>query len=72
MMMNKTILLLLVWALCSCTEAQTRVSLPAPNAGKASKMTLMQALQNRHSVREYADKVIPDATLSTLLWAACG
>ena len=32
----------------------------------------MQALQNRHSSREFADKQVPDNVLSTVLWAACG
>jgi len=32
----------------------------------------MQALLERHSVREYTQKNISDQTLSTLLWAACG
>ena len=37
-----------------------------------NKVTLMQALQSRHSAREYADKQIPDDVLSSVLWAACG
>lgn len=32
----------------------------------------MQALQNRHSSRNFADKQISDEVLSTLLWAADG
>lgn len=32
----------------------------------------MQALQNRQSSRDFADKEIPDDVLSTLLWAADG
>lgn len=35
-------------------------------------MTLYQALQQRASVREYSDAQISDASLSRLLWAACG
>lgn len=54
------------------TFGQTATKLPDPQPLKSSKMTLMQALQQRHSVREYADKGIGDNTLSTLLWAACG
>ena len=46
------------------------VKLPAPD--KNVKMTLMDALQQRASVREYSDKAIDDATLSQVLWAACG
>ncbi len=32
----------------------------------------MQALQNRQSSRNFADKQISDEVLSTLLWAADG
>lgn len=46
------------------------IQLPAPN--KKVKMTLMDALQQRASVRDYSDKAISDATLSQVLWAACG
>ncbi len=45
-------------------------TLPAP-AGNA-KMTLMETLRQRHSVREFSDKDISDAELSEVLWAACG
>ena len=35
-------------------------------------MTLMQALQARHSTREFASQPLPAQTLSDLLWAAGG
>lgn len=50
-------------------NAQT-VKLPAPD--KNVKMTLMQALQQRKSSREFAAKAVSNATMSQLLWAACG
>ena len=53
----------------SC-KAQDNILLPKPSMD--NKVTLMQALENRHSTREYADKQIPDDVLSTVLWAACG
>ena len=53
----------------SC-KAQDNIQLPKPSMD--NKVTLMQALQNRHSTREYADKQVPDNVLSTVLWAACG
>ena len=53
----------------SC-KAQDNIQLPKPSMD--NKATLMQALQNRHSTREYADKQISDDVLSTVLWAACG
>lgn len=53
----------------SC-KAQDNIQLPKPSMD--NKVTLMQALQNRHSSREFADKQVPDDVLSTVLWAACG
>lgn len=70
----KIFLTLLPALLLSCSAgAQTNVQLPAPDGVKTVKMTLMQALQKRHSTREYnTSKTITDRTLSNLLWAACG
>ena len=59
----------MIMAATSC-KAQDTSHLPKPSLD--NKVTLMQALQNRHSTREYADKQIPDDVLSTVLWAACG
>ena len=49
--------------------AQT-IALPAPvmTGGKS----LMQALKDRQSIREYADRPLSDQDLSNLLWAAWG
>jgi SagB-type dehydrogenase family enzyme len=70
--MKKTLILAFALCLSLSAASQNETKLPDPQPAKASQMTLMQALQNRHSVREYADKPISDQTLSTLLWAACG
>ena len=59
----------MIMAATSC-KAQDNILLPKPSMD--NKVTLMQALQNRHSTREYADKQISDDVLSTVLWAACG
>jgi nitroreductase len=56
-------------ATTSC-KAQDNVQLPKPSMN--NQVTLMQALQNRHSTREYAEKEIPNDVLSTVLWVACG
>ena len=56
-------------AATSC-KAQDNVQLPKPSMN--NQVTLMQALQNRHSTREYAEKEIPNDVLSTVLWSACG
>ena len=59
----------MLMAVTSC-KAQDNILLPKPSMD--NKVTLMQALQNRHSTREYANKQVPDDVLSTVLWAACG
>lgn len=50
-------------------EAQESLPLPQP---KTVNVTLTQALTDRHSTREFADKEIPDDILSTVLWAGAG
>lgn len=59
--------MLMVSATC---KAQDNIQLPEPS--KDNNVTLMQALQNRHSARDFADKEISDDVLSTLLWSATG
>lgn len=49
---------------------QREIQLPAPD--KHVAMTLFDALQNRHSEREFGNKEVSDSTLSQVLWAACG
>jgi len=73
-MTKKISLLVFASILCSNVLAQSgKIQLPAPNGIKTVKMSLMTALQNRHSVREYNEnKDIPAQILSNLLWAACG
>jgi SagB-type dehydrogenase family enzyme len=46
------------------------IILPPPET--AGKMTLMQALMQRRSVREFDARALPIELLSTLLWAAFG
>jgi SagB-type dehydrogenase family enzyme len=46
------------------------IKLPPPET--AGGMPLMQALQARHSTREFASKALPPQLLSNLLWAANG
>jgi len=56
----------------SCASAQETRKLPEPKLAEV-EMTLMESLQKRCSEREYdASKSISDATLSQILWAACG
>ena len=46
------------------------IKLPEPE--KTNPTTLIQALENRHSDREFSEKTIDTQTLSTILWAAYG
>ena len=46
------------------------IHLPEPN--KTGKTTLMQALEDRHSDREFVERDVDELTLATLLWAAYG
>ena len=55
---------------CQNANASDTRSLPSPT--KSAKMTLMEALQQRHSVRDFSDKAVSDADLAELLWAASG
>ena len=50
--------------------AQHVRSLPPPR--KEIGKPLMQALQARHSTREFASRVLPEQVLADLLWAASG
>jgi SagB-type dehydrogenase family enzyme len=68
--MRKNIITLALLALMATACKAQDIHLPAPSM--ANKVSLLEALQNRHSAREYSDKDIPADVLSTVLWAACG
>lgn len=70
--MKKRILFSVAFALLlpGGAMAQDVVTLPAPS--KNVEMSLYSALQQRRSVREYEQREVDNATLSQLLWAACG
>lgn len=66
--MKKIVSTLLVsTALCATAEV---IQLPAPV--REGGVPLLKALNDRKSSREFADREIPLATLSSLLWAADG
>ncbi len=69
MMKKNFILCIAMTMLTGCVTAQD-IQLPEPD--KSAKMTLMEALQQRASSREFSDKEVSDAVLSQVLWAACG
>jgi len=54
----------------SAAQTQQPIDLPPPtlNSGKS----LMQALMQRQSIREYSDRALSNQDLSNLLWAAWG
>jgi len=68
--MKKICFILCLMTISMCVRAQDVKKLPEPD--KNVQMTLYQALQQRHSVREYSDKAVDDMKLSQLLWAAVG
>ena len=49
---------------------QEVIKLPAPNMDRSK--SLMQALQDRHTSREFSEKPVPLHVVSNLLWAAFG
>ena len=65
-----TFTLLLLCSLTVC--AQTDRNLPIPLFPSDAQRPINDVLKERRSIREYADRAIDDATLSCLLWAACG
>ena len=51
-------------------NASDLTKLPQPD--KSGNATLIQALENRQSIKEFADKDLDNKTLSSILWAAYG
>ena len=67
--MFKTIGVVMVGLMATSVMAAD-IQLPEPD--KTNTTTLMQALENRHSDREFSDKALDNKTLSTVLWVAYG
>ncbi len=68
-MNNITIGVLLAMTIINNVSATEQI-LPAPD--REGGMPLMQALNERHSVKQFADKEVDNKTLSEILWAAYG
>ena len=69
--MKRVQLLLVCLVLSAATFAADKViKLPQPNLNRTG--TVMKALSERHSTREFASKALNLADLSDLLWAANG
>jgi len=60
----------MVFALSAFAQEQKSIQLPAPKLD--SKKSLVQALKDRKTTREYSTKNLPEQTISNLLWAAWG
>ena len=60
---------LVVASICTGQDAGS-IELPAPDM--EGGVSLMQALKLRHSAREFSPQMLPEQTLSDLLWAAFG
>lgn len=68
----RTLLLNLALLAGASTCAAQNVTLPAPDM-KQQTMSVVEALQTRHSVRNFDPaKQLTNQELSNLLWAACG
>lgn len=59
-------------AVCLVSTGVMADDIRLPEPDKTGKTTLMQALEDRHSDREFSDKEVDDRILSTILWAAYG
>ena len=71
--MKKLLTLALMMMLSTSMMAQNVQQLPAPKFDKkTSNMLLVEVLQKRESVREYAADPLTDQELSNILWGACG
>ncbi|MBQ2506952.1 MAG: SagB/ThcOx family dehydrogenase [Bacteroidaceae bacterium] len=66
----KKIMFLAISLLCGMNAIAQEYKLQAPD--KNVSTTLFEALQNRHSVRDFSTKEITEAQLSNLLWATIG
>ena len=66
----KTMIGAIMAGLFATSAMAADVKLPEPD--KTNTATLISALENRHSDREFSDKALDNATLSTVLWAAYG
>ena len=64
------LLLLCLLVSVAAFAAEKVIKLPKPNMNRSG--SVMNALSERHSTREYAAKALTSADLSDLLWAANG
>jgi len=65
-------ILIAVFSSLSAVQPGPTFTVSLPEAQKKGGLPLMEALADRQSTREFADREIPLETLSNLLWAADG
>lgn len=70
--MKKLVLVVLLFVVAAGVQAQELQSVKLNKPDKNRNMTLMRALENRHSEREFSDRKLGLQELSDLLWAANG
>lgn len=70
--MTKKAFLILTLATAMATSAAAQDVLPLQAPDKQLPMTLMEALQQRHSTWQHPATPLTDAELATVLWAAAG
>ena len=64
--------IMLTIAMMSVASSVMAADIQLPNPDKLNAMTLVEALENRHSDREFSDREVDNQTLSMILWAAYG
>lgn len=69
-LMKKTFFIFMCAVLTSCAGTARDVQLPLPDKSRGA--SLMQALSQRQSVREFSDRQLSEQDLADLLWAALG
>jgi len=71
--MGKWLTLMLLWmSMAGIAMADGNIPIKLPPPEMTGGMPLMDALQARHSTREFDVRPLPTQTLSNLLWAASG
>ena len=66
----KSLILSAILMATSCNITAKDIQLPEPT--RKGGMPLMEAIDNRHSSREFSDATLTEQQLSDMLWTACG
>ena len=66
----KSLIISTILMVTSCNLTAKDIQLPEP--ARKGGMPLMEAINNRHSTREFSEATVTEQQLSDMLWAACG